>query len=83
MGTKHHLLSVFHFGAFKVKRGPSLAVQWLRFHLPMAGLAGSIPGQGAKLSHASKSKKPKHEPEIATKSVKIFKMVHIKKSFKN
>ena len=33
--------------------GTSLAVQWLRVHLPNAGGTGSIPGQGAKIPHAS------------------------------
>ena len=34
----------------------SLAVQWLRLHLPMQGDAGSIPGEGTKILHASRPK---------------------------
>ena len=33
--------------------GNSLAVQWLRLHLPNGRVVGSIPGQGAKTPHAS------------------------------
>ena len=34
--------------------GTSLVVQWLRIHLAMQGDdAGSIPGQGTKISHAA------------------------------
>ena len=32
--------------------GTFLVVQWLRLHLPMQGVVGSIPDQGAKISHA-------------------------------
>ena len=38
--------------------GTPLMVQWLRFH---AFTAGSIPGQGTKISHAMWSKKKKKE----------------------
>ena len=34
-------------------QGTSLAVQWLRLHLPVQGNAGSIPGEGIKIPHAS------------------------------
>ena len=34
--------------------GTFLVVQWLRLHLPMQGVVGSIPDPGAKISHASK-----------------------------
>ena len=37
--------------------GTSLMIQWLRFCLPMEGGAGSIPGQGAEIPHASGPKK--------------------------
>ena len=41
---------------------------------------GSIPGQGTKTPHASKSKKQNaKQKQIATNSIKSFKMVHIKK----
>ena len=45
-----------------------------------AGGAGWIPGRGAKISHASWPKTPKHENKnnIATNSIKTLKMVHIK-----
>ena len=48
-----------------------------------AGCAGSIPGQGAKISHASWSKnQTKNRSNIVTNSVKTLKLVHIKKFFK-
>ena len=34
----------------------SLAVQWLRLHLPVQGDAGSIPSEGTKIPHASRPK---------------------------
>ena len=37
----------------KAYTGISLVVQWLRLCLPNAGGVGSIPGQGAKIPHAS------------------------------
>ena len=42
---------------------------------------GSIPGQGAKIPHASRPKTPKREnrSNIVTNSKKTLKMVHIKK----
>ena len=40
-----------------VKQGTSLMVQWLGLHVSNAGGAGSIPGQGTKISHASWPKK--------------------------
>ena len=36
----------------KVFGGIFLAVQWLRFYIPNAGGASSIPGQGTKIPHA-------------------------------
>ena len=37
--------------------GPSLAVQWLRLHLPMQGLyMGLLPSWEAKIPHASQPK---------------------------
>ena len=44
---------------------------------------GAIPGLGAKIPHASRpNTKTKNESSIVTNSIKILKMVHIKKSFK-
>ena len=42
---------------------------------------GSIPGQGAKIPHASWPKKAKHKKinNIVTNSIKISKIVHVKK----
>ena len=57
---------------------PSLAVQWLRFHLPMQDVLGSIPGWGLRLPHVSWPKKQKHRGYILTNSMKSLKMVHIK-----
>ena len=43
-----------------------------------------IPGQGAKISHASQPKKPKHKQKQYCKhSIKMLKTVHIKKQNKN
>ena len=39
--------------------GTSLVVQQLRLHISKAGGAGSIPGQGTKISHAMQQKKKK------------------------
>ena len=39
--------------------GTSLVVQQLRLHISNAGGAGSIPGQGTKISHAMQLKKKK------------------------
>jgi len=43
------------------------------------GYAGSIPGQRAKIPHASRPKKPKHKKRsnTVTNSIKILKTVHI------
>ena len=63
----------------------SLAVQWLRLRLPMQGGAGSIPGQGAKIPHASwpkNQKNIKNRSSIVKNSIKTLKMVHIKNFFK-
>ena len=40
------------FLSLKVIGGVFLAVQWLRFYIPKAGGASSIPGQGTKFPHA-------------------------------
>ena len=42
---------------------------------------GSIPGQGAKIPHASWAKKTKHKKinNIVTNSIKISRIVHVKK----
>jgi len=48
-----------------------------------AGGAGSIPGEGAKIPHASNGIKPKHKTEAnCNNSVKTLKMVHIKENLK-
>ena len=46
---------------------------------------GSIPGQGAKIPHASWPKKTKHKKinNIVTNSIKISKIVHVKKKKKS
>ena len=44
----------YPFRVFKIMfEGTSLAVQWLRLHISTARGAGSIPGQGTKIPHAS------------------------------
>ena len=37
-----------------VERGTSLAVLWLGLHTSNAGVTGSIPGRGTKISHAAR-----------------------------
>ena len=68
----------------KKERGTTLVAQWLRLLLPVWRGADSIPGQGAKTSHASGPKhsnqgKTKNRSNMVTNSIKTFKMVHIKK----
>ena len=52
----------------------------VRTWLSSARGAGSIPGRGAKIPHASRPKKPKHKTETILR--KTLKMVHIKKILK-
>ena len=61
--------------------GTVLAVQWLRFHLPMqGGGGGSIPRQGAQIPHALWSKNQKIEQKYCNKLNKDFKNgPHLKK----
>ena len=61
----------------KCNLGTCLVVQWLRL-CSSAGDVGSIPGQGAKISHASGTKN-RNINYIITNSIKTSKMVHIKK----
>ena len=61
----------------KSNPGTCLVVQWLRL-CSNAGDVGSIPGQGAKIPHASWTKN-QNINNIITDSIKTFKMVHIKK----
>ena len=65
----------------KVKiQGTSLGVQWLRLCLPIQGVKGSVPGQKAKISHASQPKDQNiKQSSIVNKYNKDLKMVHIKK----
>ena len=51
--TQAHLF-LTQINAFFLKSiecGSSLAVQWLRLHTCMAGVAGSIPGRKTKIPH--------------------------------
>ena len=61
----------------KVAIGTSLAVQWLRLCLPMQGV--QLPGEGAKIEHASQPKKKDiiNGNHIVKSSIKTLKMVHI------
>ena len=65
----------------KVKiQGTSLGVQWLRLCLLIQGVKGSVPGQKAKISHASQPKDQNiKQSSIVNKYNKDLKMVHIKK----
>ena len=66
--------------------GTSLAVQWLRFCLPMQGNASSIPGWGAETLHASCPRKTKQnikQKQYCNKFKKGFKRgLHQKNSLK-
>ena len=64
--------------------GTSLAIQWLRLRLPMQGGVGSIPGQGAKIPHASGPKNQNiKQKQYCNKFNKDFKNgLHQKKSLK-
>ena len=66
--------------------GTSLAVQWLRFCLPMRGSASSIPGWGAETPHASCPRKTKQnikQKQYCNKFKKGFKKgLHQKNYFK-
>ena len=57
---KNHLKSMVLHSVCFTQRKPwiSLAVQWLRLCTFPAGGTGSIPGQGTKISHAKRPKKP-------------------------
>ena len=64
---------------------PLLGVKWLRPHLSVQGVAGSIPGWGAKIPRASspKNQNINIRSNIVTSLIKALKMVHIKKILKN
>ena len=66
--------------------GTSLAVQWLRFCLPMQGSASLIPGRGAETPRAScprKTKQNMKQKQYCNKLKKGFKKgPHQKKIFK-
>ena len=68
----------------KKGEGTSLVVQWLGLRLRMQGAhAGSVPGQGTKIPHASQTRKNKQtNMKQKQDSMKTLKMVHIKKIFK-
>ena len=65
----------------KIIIGTSLAVQWLRDHLPAQGDVGSTPGLEAKIPHASGKKKQANleQKQYCNKFNKDFRKVHIKK----
>ena len=61
----------------------SLAVQWLRFCLPMQGVQVQPFSQGAKIPHASWPKKQNiKQKQYCNKFKKTLKMVHVKKVLK-
>ena len=58
--------------------GTSLVVQWLRFCTSTAGVAGSIPGQGTKILHASvwpKKKKKSDKWEVVNSNMSRYKQI--------
>ena len=52
-------------------------VHWIRFHLPMQGVKGSIPGGGAKIPCTLLPKNQRSS--TVTNSIKTSKIFHIKK----
>ena len=62
--------------------GASLVVQWLKLHASSAGGAGSIPGRGAGIPHASQSKKQnRKQKQYCNKFKKDFKNGPYQKAF--
>lgn len=57
--TELNVQSFWHFLIKLLNRGTSLAIQWLRLHASTPRGAGSIPGWGTKIPHASGLKKKK------------------------
>lgn len=55
--TELNVQSFWHFLFKLLNRGTSLAIQWLRLHASTPRGAGSIPGWGTKIPHASGLKK--------------------------
>ena len=73
-----------NFNELKLNKidGTFLVVLWLRLHLPVQGMGGSIPGQGAKILHASWVKKQNIKPEQYCNTFnKDFKKMDHKKIF--
>ena len=64
--------------------GASLVVLWLRLHLPVQGMGSSIPGQEAKILHASWVKKQNIKPKQYCNTFnKDFKNCPLSKTNKN
>ena len=53
--------------------GTSLGIQWLRLYLPMLGVMGLIPGQGAKIPYTSGRKEKKKQKQYCGEFNKDFK----------
>ena len=60
----------------------SLAVQWLRLHLPIHVVNWKIPGWGATISHALGPKNQNIKQNIVTNSIKTFKNGQHQKNLK-
>ena len=65
-------IKMYDFQDFRC--GTSMAVQWLRLHLPTQGGEGSIPGGRAKIPHASQPKNQNIEQKCKkfNKDLKFF-----------
>ena len=59
-----------------------MAIQWLKLHLPMQGVAGLISGLGATIPRLMTKKAKQKRSNTVTKSIKTFKMVYIKNLIK-
>ena len=59
--------------------GTSVVVQWLRFCLPNAGDADSIPGQESRIPHFTQPKTPRNKSK--TKALKVLKKKEYMKKY--
>ena len=71
----NYTIDIFHRFLKEHKRGTSLTDQWFGASPSNAGGANSIPGWGAKITHASrpKNQKKKNKSNILTNSIKTLK----------
>ena len=59
MSEELNLIFYYLLISLSLNLGTTLEVQWLRLHASTAGGAGSIPGQGTKITHAARHSQKK------------------------